>query len=521
MLKSRVTPLSSVIRKHLLPGTHSACLKATAASPRVAESDEVRPYKDMPGPRGRYAIPQIGPIFHMKPFTNFTTQSFHKLLDSLHDKYGRTIRVTLVGPSVVTEDPDAIEAIYRAEGKYPMRPPLNMFETYAERNNKEPGMALVNGPEWHRLRSASQKYMLKPSSASVYIQEQTDVANDLITRMSTMKYTPEEFRAEMFKYATESIGVVAFNKRLGFMDPKGAPMSAENKVYLESIQTFFQCLLKDIGPPLYKFMPTKLYRTFERVANQAYGYGRVQIRDVLERVNREMKEGTFDPEKPNLILQLQASPKTTDNSVDAILLDLLTGGTDSTAKNMENLLLNLALNPEKQQRLYEEILDVIGPKGHAHTADHMSNMPYFRACMKESFRVLFPLSFGSLRVLQEDVVLDGYMVPKGTHAFMNNRRLLLNSEYFDSPKEFLPERWLRDDSSNKREKEYPAFALLPFGFGHRNCLGRRFAEQELWLGVTKIIQNFHVSAPDDGDFEFMYTTFGQIKNPVNFRFVPR
>lgn len=44
-----------------------------------------------------------------------------------------------------------------------------------------------------------------------------------------------------------------------------------------------------------------------------------------------MKDGTFDPEEPNLILQLQSSPKMTDKSVDAILLDLLTAGTDSVS----------------------------------------------------------------------------------------------------------------------------------------------------------------------------------------------
>ncbi|XP_067673941.1 probable cytochrome P450 49a1 [Haliotis asinina] len=519
MLKSKIT--STVLTKVLLPGTQSTCLKATVASSRLAEGDEVRSFKEMPGPRGRYAIPFIGPVFHMKPFTNFTMETFNKVLDSLHDKYGKTFRMELFGPSVVTENPDHIETVYRSEGKYPKRPTMNMFETYAERNNKERGMAMVNGTEWHRLRSASQKYMLRHASASVYIKEQADVANDLITRMSTMKYTPDEFRDEMFKYATESIGVVAFNKRLGFMDTNGEPLSAENTVYLESINTFFECLMKDVGPPLYKYFPTKLYTTFEKVANQAYGYGRVQIKEVLERVDRQMADGTFDPEKPNLILQLRASPKTTDESVDAILLDLLTGGTDSTAKNMENLLLNLALNPEKQQKLYEEIVEVIGPKGHEQTADHMSNMLYFRACMKESFRVFYPLAFGTVRELQEDIVLDGYLVPKGTYGFMNNRRLLLNSEYFENPKQFLPERWLRDDSSHKREREYPAFALLPFGFGLRNCLGRRFAEQELWLGVTKIIQNFHVSVPMDGDYEMMYTTFGQIRKPIDFTFTPR
>ncbi|XP_046582082.1 probable cytochrome P450 12a4, mitochondrial isoform X2 [Haliotis rubra] len=521
MFKSRLTPLSAVKRTQQFLMTQKTRLKAIAASAKVDETD-VKPFKAVPGPRGIYAVPMLGAALHMKPFSKYTTNTFHLFLDSMHEKYGRSFSMQLLGQCFVTEDPGAIETIYRNEGKYPRRATLNLFECYAENNDKERGMAVVNGPEWHRLRSATQAFMLKKTSASVYIDEQVDVANDLITRMSATSYTPEEFRDELFKYATESIGVVAFNKRLGFLDPKGSAVSSENQVYLHAIKSFFELMFKDLGPPLYKLFPTKLYKEFSKVANEAYGYGRVQIRELLETVDRQMKDGTFDPEKPYLILQLLASPKTTDKSVDAILLDLLTAGTDSTAKNMEILLLSLALNQDKQQKLYEEIVKVIGHKGHELTAEHISNMPYFRACMKESFRLHFPVTFGSLRILPEDVVVDGYLLPKGTCAFANNRRLLLNSEYFENPKQFLPERWLRDDSTLKREKEYPAFAFLPFGFGLRNCLGRRFAEQELWLGVTKIIQNFAIEEhEEENNFEMIYTTFGQVKTLPKFIFTPR
>ncbi|XP_067673940.1 probable cytochrome P450 49a1 [Haliotis asinina] len=521
MLNSRLKLLPAVMRKQLVFMTQNTRLKAIAASDKFDGTD-VKPFKAVPGPRGLYAIPVLGAAFHLKPFSKYTINTFHLLLDSMHEKYGKSFCMQVLGQCFVTEDPDAIATIYRNEGKYPRRAPLNLFEFYAENNDKERGMAVVNGPEWHRLRSATQAFMLKKTSASVFIEEQVAVTNDLITRMSTMSYTPEEFRDELFKYATESIGVVAFNKRLGFLDPKGSAVSPENQVYLHAIKSFFELMLQDLGPPLYKLYPTKLYKEFSKVANEAYGYGRVQIRELLESVDRQMKDGTFDPEKPILILQLLASPKTTDKSVDAILLDLLTAGTDSTAKNMETLLLSLALNQDKQQRLYEEIVEVIGPKGHELTAEHMSSMPYFRACMKESFRLHFPIAFGGLRILPEDVVVDGYLVPKGTCAFMNNRRLLLNSEYFEYPSQFLPERWLRDDSTLKRKKEYPAFAFLPFGFGLRNCLGRRFAEQELWLGVTKIIQHFTVEEHEaENNFEMIYTTFGQVKTPPKFIFTPR
>ncbi|XP_046569479.1 probable cytochrome P450 12d1 distal, mitochondrial [Haliotis rubra] len=306
------------------------------------------------------------------------------------------------------------------------------------------------------------------------------------------------------------------------MAPDGSNLSPENASYITAIQTFFALFYEDIGLSLYKVYPTKLYRRFENVAREAYGYGRVHIREAMMRFDREIKAGTFDPEEPNLILQLQAHPNLKEESVEAIMLDLLTAGTDSTAKNVEFLLLSLALNPGKQHKLYEEILDVIGPKGSPILADHMKQMEYYRSCMKESFRLNFPLPFGTLRILPKDVQIGDFLVPKGTVAVCNNRRLLLNSEYFESPNEFLPERWLRYGANKKRDKDYPGVALLPFGFGRRKCIGRRFAEQELWLAVTKILQNFKVTvSEEDRNYDIIYTTFGQVKKPISFTFTPR
>lgn len=80
-------------------------------------------------------------ILHVS--ANYTGHSFHLLLDSLHEKYGKTFRMQLLGECLVTEDPDAIATIHRHEGNYPRRAALNLFEVYAEKNDKERGMAVV------------------------------------------------------------------------------------------------------------------------------------------------------------------------------------------------------------------------------------------------------------------------------------------------------------------------------------------------------------------------------------------
>lgn len=66
--------------------------------------------------------------------------------------------------------------------------------------------------------------------------------------------------------------------------------------------------------------------------------------------------------------------------------------------------------------------------------------------------------------------------------------------YFDEPLKFLPERWLRDlGYTRKPGQEY---INIPFGHGRRNCIGRRFAEQEMNLTIVKV------------KLEFLHLTFG-------------
>ena len=51
------------------------------------------------------------------------------------------------------------------------------------------------------------------------------------------------------------------------------------------------------------------------------------------------------------------------------------------------------------------------------------------------------------------------------------------------------QRWYRGESG---EAVHP-FAVLPFGHGQRSCLGRRIAENEMLIFISKIVQRFRVS----------------------------
>lgn len=67
--------------------------------------------------------------------------------------------------------------------------------------------------------------------------------------------------------------------------------------------------------------------------------------------------------------------------------------------------------------------------------------------------------------------------------------LHLNENYFSRSSEFIPERWLNDTNEmegcpNNGRSDNP-FAYLPFGFGPRACIGKRFAEMEVTVLILR------------------------------------
>lgn len=62
-------------------------------------------------------------------------------------------------------------------------------------------------------------------------------------------------------------------------------------------------------------------------------------------------------------------------------------------------------------------------------------------------------------------------------------------DYFGSPEEFVPERWLKNENATScpmQDKKIHPYVSLPFGYGRRSCLGRRLAETELNILLAKV-----------------------------------
>ena len=74
-------------------------------------------------------------------------------------------------------------------------------------------------------------------------------------------------------------------------------------------------------------------------------------------------------------------------------------------------------------------------------------------------------------------------------VILNNESYYLRIYSFPNPTKFVPERWLRGSPAHHQAQSY---ANVTFGHGPRMCVGRRFAELELYLLVIKTLQRFRM-----------------------------
>ncbi|KAK4294311.1 hypothetical protein Pmani_033053 [Petrolisthes manimaculis] len=109
-------------------------------------------------------------------------------------------------------------------------------------------------------------------------------------------------------------------------------------------------------------------------------------------------------------------------------------------------------------------------------------------------------------------------VPYQTYVDLNPYVWLRNKQYFRDPDKFLPERWLR---SERESTHIHPYILNPFSIGTRMCAGRRFAEQDLYVGLCRLLLKFRLVATDSAPPSQEWRMLLRPKPNIPLRFIPR
>ncbi|KAJ6665583.1 hypothetical protein lerEdw1_003426 [Lerista edwardsae] len=187
-----------------------------------------------------------------------------------------------------------------------------------------------------------------------------------------------------------------------------------------------------------------------------------------------------------LLTILLKSKELTVEEIYANMTEMLLAGVDTTSFTLSWATYLLAKHPDVQHSVYKEIISNLG-KDKVPDAHDIPNLPMIRALLKETLR-LFPVLPGNGRVTQKDMIVGGYLIPKGTQLALCHYATSYQEENFPSASEFQPERWLRKSNMDRVDN----FGSIPFGYGIRSCIGKRIAELEIHLALIQLLQHFEI-----------------------------
>jgi cytochrome P450 len=173
---------------------------------------------------------------------------------------------------------------------------------------------------------------------------------------------------------------------------------------------------------------------------------------------------------------------------------LLVAGSDTTAATLAAVFFYLLRHPNVLHKLRSEIEDSSLSIDDIHHAD-VNGLPYLRGVIDETLRLAPPVPGSPPRdVLNGGIQVDGIFIPEGTEVGVPVYTIHHNSEYYPEPFAFRPERWIVNEKQgvSKAAVERAQIAFMPFNIGHRGCIGKNLAYQELTLAIARVVMPYDV-----------------------------
>ncbi|XP_031228736.1 1,25-dihydroxyvitamin D(3) 24-hydroxylase, mitochondrial [Mastomys coucha] len=464
---------------------------------------ETRNVTSLPGPTN---WPLLGSLLEI--FWKGGLKKQHDTLAEYHKKYGQIFRMKLGSfDSVHLGSPSLLEALYRTESAHPQRLEIKPWKAYRDHRNEAYGLMILEGPEWQRVRSAFQKKLMKPVEIMKLDEKINEVLADFMGQIDELRDERgriQDLYSELNKWSFESICLVLYEKRFGLLqkDTEEAALT-----FIAAIKTMMSTFGKMMVTPveLHKRLNTKVWQAHTLAWDTIFKSVKPCIDNRLERYSQQPGE--------DFLCDIYQQDHLSKKELYAAVTELQLAAVETTANSLMWILYNLSRNPQVQQRLLREIQSVL-PDNQTPRAEDVRNMPYLKACLKESMRLTPSVPF-TTRTLDKPTVLDGYTLPKGTVLTLNTQVLGSSEDNFEDASKFRPERWLQ------KERKINPFAHLPFGIGKRMCIGRRLAELQLHLALCWIIQKYNIVATDNKPVEMLHLGILVPSRELPIAFCPR
>ncbi|KAI9572767.1 cytochrome P450 [Boletus coccyginus] len=417
-----------------------------------------------------------------------------------HRKFGKVVRFSgAFGHQILSiTDPRTISYIV-GEGTYRFPKPNGVRTWFRLLLGK--GILWVEGKVSHER----QRRTVAPALSTQSVRHLTALFYENATKMAIQwqKIFDDSQNAEVTiemtnwagRFALDTIGRAAFSHDFSCLD--GQPHALVNA--LDSLTNYEKTRWTFYMRALFWFAPWILH--FGKKGH-LIRKTREELGELAMFILRDAKISN-DPDSKSLMSFMlredrsSATPYLDDEQVAAQMRTIISAGYEPVSATIAWLFYELAMDPERQEAIRNEVSFACDPSYDALNND----FPLLHAFLMETLRMHPPVSENHHQASEATVVplsepLPGttdlrFVIPKGTVLCMPVNVIQKDKSVWGPDADvFRPERWSQRNTRNNHD-------LFAFSLGPRGCLGRNFAAAEIKALTVILLRQFSFTCQCD------------------------
>nr|CAD7408071.1 unnamed protein product [Timema poppensis] len=431
---------------------------------------------------------------------NPVLNSAEGLLDDLNESYELYLVAYL--PALIIRDPELIKHILLKEFHHF----TDRFATADEKIDPMGGknIFLIKGSRWRHLRSNLSTTFSSGKLKRMFplIVKCAQDLRDYVGENGSSKDNPLDVKDVMARSAIDVIASCMYGIDSGALrEPRGEFRKFSKNVFAFSPKRAIEMLAFFFTPGLIRFVKGMFFQRHsdkflrgafteavkERETGESFRNDLVDVLLSLKRKKLEEKEIKGITKKKDT--EELKTIEYTDEDLVAQAVIFFTAGFETTSITTGFALYELAMNPQVQKKLREQIGQVLDIHDGHITYEAIRDMKYLDMVLSETLRMYPPLPFLD-RNCAKDFTIPGtdIVIEKNTPVYIPTLGMHRDPILFPEPLKFRPERF---DPENK--ESIHRFSYLPFGEGPHMCIGMRFGLLAAKTELVHLLSSWEVA----------------------------
>lgn len=211
-----------------------------------------------------------------------------------------------------------------------------------------------------------------------------------------------------------------------------------------------------------------------------------------------LKDGTAKPCFCVDLVKVQKEEGISDDLAGYLSGSLLQAGSETTSAILVGFVQAMVIYPDVAKTAQAELDRVCGDR--MPDLNDVPNLPYIRACAKESLRWMPGFMLGVPHAVTQDDMYMGYRIPKDSTVIMNVWSVHNDPQRHPDPRRFDPSRYKDDHQTSIDAANNPDATKrdhFVFGAGRRRCQGMHIADRSIFLAISRLLWAFHFKRMTD------------------------